>query len=244
MRFSTLFNLSTLIIAGLSYAADKHLFVLQEQPGSDGKYHWRMLLGTKDPLQGTWHDVIWSDNCEIGMKHRSKEWKADRSKGVLGTYDLGSMKSQSEDKLLQVAKSTRTPHFDIADLKKNCQTWVEDVVHKLVAEKELPSSALTEMNKVPKQGPVPSPSSSTSSTSSGSSTSSTKSTPGSPKVKPKSALGSPKARSPSRPTSSREARSLRRAHLARAVTEAIKLAVREVEMDAFVARMETRHHWD
>ncbi|KAG6910397.1 hypothetical protein DXG01_010752 [Tephrocybe rancida] len=250
MRFSTLFNLSTIILAGISYAADKHLFILREQPGEDGKYHWRMLLGTKDPLGGTWHDVVWSDNIDIGMRHRSKEWRANKSKdAILGIYDLGSIKSQSEDKLLQVARSTPTPKYGIADKEKNCQTWVEDVVRKLVGEEELPKTALEEMNRVPKQEPRSPGSSSSPKSDPGSPKSdpgSPKSAPGSPKAvpgSPKSAPGSPKAKSPS-PASPRKARSLRRAHLARAITEAIKLAVREVEMDAFVARMEIRNHWD
>ncbi|KAG6845530.1 hypothetical protein H0H87_007774 [Tephrocybe sp. NHM501043] len=211
MHFPTLFAISALVFAGVSYATDDRLYILQEPAGDDGLYHWRMLYGTHDPRSGVWHDVVWSDSCEVGMEHRSKAWNEAKSGGVLGTFDLGHLKSHSKEKLAQVAKSTPTPQYKIEDLHKNCQTWVEDVVHKLVDVKELEKKALDVMKTVPKQGPV-------------------------------SGSSSPKSRkSPSPP----KRRSLaRRTRLARALTEAIRLAVREAEMDALAARMEGPNYWN
>lgn len=121
-------------------------------PGDDGLYHWKLLIGAENAAGTVWHDVIWSDKKHVGMEHRGpKPFDAAKAHGHIKTWHIADIDASHIAQLNEIAASTRTPKYEVADIDKNCQTWIEDVIKAAVAKKILPASALTALAKVPKE---------------------------------------------------------------------------------------------
>ncbi|KAH9913506.1 uncharacterized protein B0H18DRAFT_960271 [Fomitopsis serialis] len=141
-------------LAHLLLARNGHMHpvsVIQQTPGDDGLYHWKLLIGAERAAGTVWHDVIWSDKKHIGMEHRGpKAFDAAKSKGHIKTWHIADIDAAHVAHLNTIAASTRTPKYEIADIDKNCQTWIEDVIKEAVSKKILPASATSALAKVPK----------------------------------------------------------------------------------------------
>ena len=115
-------------------------------------YHWKLLIGAENAADTVWHDVIWSDKKHIGMEHRGpKSFDAAKAHGHIKTWHIADIDASHIAQLNQIAASTRTPKYEVADIDKNCQTWIEDVIKEAVAKKILPASATAALAKVPKE---------------------------------------------------------------------------------------------
>ncbi|EPS94870.1 hypothetical protein FOMPIDRAFT_1026038 [Fomitopsis schrenkii] len=126
--------------------------VVQQDPGADGKYHWKLLIGDENASGTVWHDVVWSDDISVGMKHRGpKAYDRAHRGGNIHTWHIANIDASHIGQLNAIAKGTRTPKYAIADINKNCQTWVEDVIKKAVRARILPTSALAALARVPKR---------------------------------------------------------------------------------------------
>ncbi|EPS96633.1 hypothetical protein FOMPIDRAFT_1053130 [Fomitopsis schrenkii] len=125
--------------------------VIQQEPGDDGLYHWKLLIGDEHAAGTVWHDVIWSDKKHIGMEHRGpKPFDAAKAHGHIKTWHIADIDAAHVAELNHIAASTRTPKYEVADIDKNCQTWIEDVIDAAVTKKILPASAHAALAKVPK----------------------------------------------------------------------------------------------
>ena len=99
-----------------------------------------------------WHDVVWSADKNIGMEHRGpRPFDEAKSRKFIALYKLGTIMSTDAAKVDRAAASTRTPKYEVADKDKNCQTWLRDVVQKLVNDKVIAKEALQAVDNVPKE---------------------------------------------------------------------------------------------
>ena len=125
--------------------------VSQEEPGEDGLYHWKLVIGAQGAPGTIWHDVIWSDKKHVGMVHRGPSaWNPHRAHGHIRMWHLADIDARSVGNLNHIAATTRTPKYTVQDIDKNCHTWIEDVIRKAVAARILPSNALSALARVPK----------------------------------------------------------------------------------------------
>jgi hypothetical protein len=103
-------------------------------PGDDGLYHWKLFLanpGSKD--QGTWHDVIWSNDENVGMEHHGPlPYTESKSKGFIRRWKIAEIDEAHAHAVDATCAATRTPEYEVADKDKNCQTWIYDVIHSLI----------------------------------------------------------------------------------------------------------------
>lgn len=86
------------------------------------------------------------------MVHRGpKAFDAAKAQGHIKTWHIADIDAAHVAQLNEVAAATRTPKYEVADIDKNCQTWIEDVVHAAIAKQILPATATAALAKVPKE---------------------------------------------------------------------------------------------
>jgi len=133
--------------------ATRTVYIIQQEAGDDGLYHWKLFVAKPgSQTAGTWHDVVWSSDKDVGMEHRGpKEFSEAKSRGTKGLHKIGDIKATDAARVDQVCAITKTPQYTVEDKDKNCQTWVYDVVRTLVKEKVLAAGAIALLDKVPKE---------------------------------------------------------------------------------------------
>lgn len=122
-------------------------------PGDDGLYHWKMLLYNPGTTRsGRVYDTVWSDSKEVGMRARAKDYDPSRDQGVIKVHHLANVLATpaNVERIETAVRKVYTPKYVLEDMDKNCQTWLEDVVKRLVKEQVVSSSALSALSVVPK----------------------------------------------------------------------------------------------
>lgn len=97
------------------------------------------------------------------MRLRAKDFNPALNKDVVAEHVLAQVPDTKAtlDAIEAVVDATHRPQFSVEDKDKNCQTWVDDVISRLVQEKTIPAVATTNLGKVPRASSrTPSPSSS------------------------------------------------------------------------------------
>ena len=68
----------------------------QEEPGEDGLYHWKLVIGAQGARGTVWHDVIWSDKKHVGMVHRGPSaWDSRRAHGHIRMWHLADIDARN-----------------------------------------------------------------------------------------------------------------------------------------------------
>ncbi|KAH7885001.1 hypothetical protein F5I97DRAFT_1928420 [Phlebopus sp. FC_14] len=130
----------------------RKLYVIQQDAGNDGLYHWKLFLATEGKTtSGVWHDVVWSPDKDVGMLHRGPiSYSEAKSRNLLGIWEIGTIASSDAVQVDIICSTTRTPQYTVEDKDKNCQTWIFDVVGGLVQAGILDQSAFANLARVPR----------------------------------------------------------------------------------------------
>ncbi|KIY53526.1 hypothetical protein FISHEDRAFT_55112 [Fistulina hepatica ATCC 64428] len=120
------------------------VYIAREDADDDGKYHWKILVGSSE-ADIIWFDVVWSDKKSEGMKVRgNKRFIEEKSRGFIEAHFIGTLLKEDERRMQAIIyEETYRPQFTVEDHKagRNCQTWAKEVVLRLSHEGFLLSDA-------------------------------------------------------------------------------------------------------
>lgn len=120
--------------------------------GDDGLYHWKLFLADAgSTTTGVWHDVVWSDDKDVGMVHRGpKPYAEAMSRNLVKVWEIGAVDEANAHLVDETCASTPTPKYDVADKDKNCQTWIYDVVEGLISQGAVGDDVTAKLDEIPK----------------------------------------------------------------------------------------------